>query len=690
VILPQGLPSTVAPREDPKRAGPIMPLEEASAPGPPRPPFGRDVPGTEAREPRPGSWADAHWWGALAAVLAIALLARLLYLQQVAALPFFDLPVGDSAAHLKRASEIAAGKLLPSHPFYYCSIYYPYFLAAALALFHGSLFWVCVVQVVAGVLVVGLLALTARSLYGSTAGLAAGLLAALYGPFAFFEADILGVVWGQLALACGMLACAWWAEPRERTPRARAIAMVGAGIAFGLAAVERPNLLAIVPAVAGWCALQSAARQRLRSTLALVAGVALPLAAVLGLNVAGTGQWVPLTTSGGINLSLGFHPGATGTYDEPWEREAPDFSARHTEPEEAMIAWASARMGRALTPQEASAYWGGKALEFIREHPAAAAQLTLRKAALLLNAAEIPNHLDFEFIREHAPALWLMPVGFGAILALAAFGIADERRRRGWRAGTILLVLVSGGAMASVLPFTVADRYRAPMVPALVVLAAAGLVALAGVVRRPAARRERGTLVALCASLLAALVSMVPLSKPLRGRDYWMFAQAHEAHGNLRGAIAAYEAAVGEEGDDGELLNNLAAAYRRAGDRDRAMATLRRAVAANPGLSYPHRNLGMLLIVAGERDSALAELRAARRLAPDDAETLGAIGALLAERGERDSAAAAFELARRLAPGDQRLIALVQHYQPVLGTGARGSPATPSAGERRHVVDNRP
>ena len=53
---------------------------------------------------------------ALAAILLAGLVLRFIYLGQVAALPFFDAPVGDSAAHLERARAIAAGALLPSRP----------------------------------------------------------------------------------------------------------------------------------------------------------------------------------------------------------------------------------------------------------------------------------------------------------------------------------------------------------------------------------------------------------------------------------------------------------------------------------------------------------------------------------------------------------------------------------------------
>src|SRR5262249_3135914 len=162
-----------------------------------------------------------------------------------------------------------------------------------------------------------------------------------------------------------------------------------------------------------------------------------------------TGQWVPLTTSGGINLALGYHDGATGTYDEPWEREAPEFSAQHIEPEEAMIGWASKKSGRALTPQEASRYWLDRPPAWIAAHPGQARSLRARKALLLLNAVEVPNHLDFAFIRQRAAALRWMFLGFAPVLALAGIGAALLWRGRRHDAAVYCL-LVSGAAMLSV------------------------------------------------------------------------------------------------------------------------------------------------------------------------------------------------------------------------------------------------
>ena len=393
---------------------------------------------------------------------------------------------------------------------------------------------------------------------------------------------------------------------------------------------------------AGWCAW--GAKPRWRAVGALAAGAVLPLALVVALNFAAAGRWIPLATSRGINLYIGNHEGATGTYDEPWSKQSAQFAARYTELEEASTRWASQRSGRALTPEQASDYWTAQAVDFVRRHPREAMGQSLRKTLLLFNAAEIPNHLDFEFIRERAPALWSMPIGFAIVLPLAAvrlgLGLARDRRR-----GVALLVLITAAAAASVLPFFVTERYRASCCRRCSCSPAS-----ASRRWRPSPTCAQATPARVAAVLMTALVlagvSLIPLTEPVRSRDWWMLAQGYAARGDLRSAAASYEAAVREGSDDGELLNNLALTYRALGNRERAESALRHAVTANPGLAYAHKNprhaahrprrvgRGAALVEPG-RDA-----RARRR------QTLGAIGALLADRGQRAAAQRAFSRAR--------------------------------------------
>jgi 4-amino-4-deoxy-L-arabinose transferase-like glycosyltransferase len=619
---------------------------------------------------------------AMALILLAALLFRLLYLGQVASLPFFDQPVGDSAVYLERAAAILEGRLLPEGSFFYGSVLYPYLLAFTLFLPGGSLYLVCLLQVLAGTLLAYVIGRLARRLYGRPAGLTAAALAALYGPFAFLEADILGVVWGLLSLSAGLLWTVRWAgigasegEPR----RWRAAYLLLAGLAFGLAAAERPNLLLLIPVAAAWVGwprrpgLSSSGGSPGPSTGALAAllifvgGAVLALSPVAALNRAASGRWSLLTTSGGINLYIGNNPRATGTFDEPWSASEPRFTARHTDLEEASLLMASRLTGEDLSPEEASAFWAGRAVGWIRGHPGRFAELSLRKAALLLSAVEFPNHLNYEFVRGLCGMLWTMPIGFGAVAPLAVVGIGvgllDPRRRP----GTILLAAVATGVAVSVIPFFVADRYRAPLMPSLLAAAGAGAVVLGRALSTPAARTDRRLAAILVLALLVLGGAHYPLTEPDLSRDYWLLAQAHGARGELPKAAAAYEAALEVSGgEDGVLLNNLARVYDRMGRLEDAEATLRRAIRADPALAYPHKNLGLLLMSRGALVEARRELGAASRIDGGDPETLGALAGVLAAAGLRDEASAAYRKARDLDPGDPRLARLLEEY-PFLG-----------------------
>ncbi|MBI3448395.1 MAG: tetratricopeptide repeat protein [Acidobacteria bacterium] len=605
----------------------------------------------------------------LLVILLAGLLLRIVYLSQVASLPFFDHPVGDSALYLARAAEIRSGKILPDRPLFYGSALYPYGLAAILALPGGSLDLVGLAQALAGTLLVYLLARAARRIGGRAAGLAAGGLAAMYGPFAFFESDVLGVVWGLLAMALGIAWCLRW----ESRPRSLVRYLVPSGAAFGLAAAERPNLMLLVPIVALWAARAPSEGERARGlawapALAVVAGAMLAFAPVVMIQLGASGGRAALNTSGGINLCIGNNPRASGTFEEPWAAEDPQFTATHTDLEESSVRMASRLAGRPLDGAEASGFWAGRALDFVRAEPAAFLRITARKAALLWNAAEAPNHLDFVFLREVAPSLRLMFVGFGVLAPLSVAGFALGLARGRNRRALSLLAALAAGAMISVLPFFVADRYRAAMVPPLLIAAGCGAahLARAAFVRGLPGGFRAG--LSLLPAVVMGGVAQIPLLHPDLSRDHWMLAQAWRARGDLPEARSEYEAALRESGEDAILLNNLARVYRSMGKEREAESALRRAITAGPSLAYPHKNLGLLLIGASRFDEALAELEAALRLGGDDAEALGALAAIHAGRGERDEAAALYAKARRLDPSDPRLARLVEMYPYLAGS----------------------
>ncbi|MGH9870559.1 MAG: glycosyltransferase family 39 protein [Candidatus Polarisedimenticolia bacterium] len=562
-------------------------------------------------------------------LLLAGLLARVVYQHQVAALPFFQDPVGDSARHLERAREILAGNLLPDRPFFYGGILYPWVLAAFALVFGANLYPVVLAQALAGCLLSWLLYRLAvacvppgRRRAGRRAGMIAAALALFYGPLAFLEADILMVSWTLPALAmAGILLLRACRKGRDLIGPAGA-----AGLLLALAATERPNLVALLPVGAVWIAAAFPARARLRGAACLLGASALVLAPVAWMNHAASGRWVLLTTSGGINFSIGNHPGARGTFEEPWSADT-HATARDTDLESASQAWASRGAGSPLDAVETSRWWWAQGWSWVRSAPAAAGRLAARKLALLWNDQEPPNHLHFAFLRETAPALWLMPITFAWIAPAGLYGLLWPGPRRGRdQSATALLALLVAVPMMTVLPFFVADRYRIAMVPPLMVCAGFGLERLGRLARIPGGRTWAAGSAA--AMVVAGWILARPLLEFDRSRDYWMMAQAWKKAGALEEAVSGYGKAIALAPDDAVLRNNLGVLLAGMGRVPEAEQEYRRAIALDPSLAFPHKNLGLLLARTGRREEALVHLAKARESEPQDREILQALEAM--------------------------------------------------------------
>ncbi len=593
------------------------------------------------------------------------LLARVIYLAQVAALPFFQDPMGDSARYLERADEILAGDIVGSRAFFYGGTLYPYLLAAFTLVFGRNLFPICLAQVVMGACLGPLLyriALQAVVPVESAriVGLLAASLCLFYGPLAFLEADLLMSSWALLFL---MGAAYLLLDGLGRAAEGRgALTFALAGLGIGLAVSDRPNLIALVPAALVWQAIFSPRPARARAVSALAIGAAVVPAVVAGLNYASSGRCVLLTTSTGINFYIGNHPGARGTFDEPWSRSDTHFTALHTDLEESSRLMAARLSGADLGAVEASSFWLGRGLAFLRENPGEALVLYVRKLQLFWNAVEIPNHLNFSFIRSHAPALWLMPLGFGVIGPLALFGLGSSSSRHLLtRPALVLLALLILVPMVTLLPFFIADRYRAPVMPPLILLSACGLFDL-GRRLRDGQRRWRAA-AALASVLLLGLVVHHRLAQFDTSRDFWLLAQAYKKQGNLPKAARSYERALEVAPENAVLHNNLGVVYGQMGKMELAEARYRRAIAIDPDLLFPVKNLGLLLIGRGETQESFGMLVRAQSGEPEDIDVARALSVLYLGRGDGDQA-------RRLA---RKVLALQEDDPTALGVIEAGS-----------------
>jgi tetratricopeptide (TPR) repeat protein len=559
----------------------------------------------------------------LIAVGIFAFLVRCLYLYQIHDAPFYGIRIGDADAYHQWARRIAAGDWLGDGIFYQAPLY-PYLLALIYKIFGDSVTTIRVIQAALGAASCVLLASAAISLFGRR-GVISGIGLAIYPPAIFLD-GLLEKSSLVTFLTCALLALL--CLPAERMTVRR---WIGVGAILGLLALTRENALILILPILLWIALAKSPRPRWTSGAAFVAGCVAILLPVSLRNLAIGGEMHLTTSQFGPNFYIGNHAGASGLYE--------GLVAGHgnaADERDDATRLAEQAQGRKLTPGEISSYWTGRALEYIRSQPGAWIALLARKFAVTFNASEMP---DSESQEVYAESSWLLrilrPLDFGLLLGLAVLGAALTARL--WSRLWILYAIIAAYA-ASVALFYVFSRYRFPIVPVLLLLAAGGIIHAFD-----RARAEGWRKLALPAALaIAALIfARLPLAN----------AQAtHAPHYlNIAAALAKdpaqsdraaefFQRALQEAPDFPSAHMGLGALLNRAGRPADAIPHFRAAITLSPGFSEAHYNLGLALAATGAVDEAVQEFNEALRLRPADADTHFALAKALVTRKQPELA----------------------------------------------------
>lgn len=604
---------------------------------------------------------------ALAAVFATALAVRLIHVWQLGASPFADLLLGDSAEYDRWARELAAGDWLGSEVFYQAPLY-PYLLGVVHALLGSDVGVVRVCQAALGAGSAVLLAAAGGRFFSPRVGLAAGFVLALYAPAVFVDATLQKSV-VDVFLLTGLL----WLLSRTLDGAPAAGRWVGAGAALGALCLTRENALILVAALGLWLWLERRARPGwLRQAALAAAGVGLVLGPVAVRNGVVGGEWHLTTSQLGSNFYIGNGDGAHGSY-RPLRYGRGDAAFERGDAR----ALAEAAVGRDLTPAGVSRYWFGRTLDDVAASPGRWLGLLVRKTALTFNAVEVVDTESQYAHAEHSLPLaatgWL--THFGVLAPLAVIGAAATwpRRRR-----LLPLYLMLGFYAASVVAFYVVARYRYPLVPFLVLFAAAGGDHLLRAARRAAAL-PRAPLIAAVA-LACAVGANWPLSSKdhMRAVSYNNLATAYRERGDLPRAVELYQTALSLDADYAQAHSNVGSALAAAGEPERAIEHYRQAVAADPGAGDLRFNYGNALLAADLYAEAAEQFRFAVDAWPEDAEAHNNLGIALASAGRMADAADAFREAIRLDPAGPRA-----HRNLGIALEGLGDPA----GARRHYAE---
>ncbi len=528
----------------------------------------------------------------LLAVALLAVLLRLAYITQVSGAPFSHLRIGDAEAYHHWALRIADGRWLGDGIFYQAPLY-PYFLALVYKVFGDGAALVRFIQAIIGAGSCVLLAAAGMALFGAR-GAIAGALLAIY-PSAIFLDGLL-----EKSVLVTFFTAALLYLLADRQLRLRPFL---AGIALGLLSLTRENALLLAVPVLAWFLFE----HRLAAATFL-AGCALVLLPVGARNYAVGGEFLLTTSQFGPNFYIGNHPGARGLY----EPLVPGRGNAAAEREDAKQL-AEEASGRALSPDEVSSFWTARALEFIRTQPIAWARQMARKLALTYNAVEIADTESQEVYAESSSVLRaLAPFSFGVVFCLAAFGacLTAGAWRRLWFLHAIALTYT-----LSIISFYVFARYRFPLVPVLLLLAAGGFAVWREKSARPMRRWAFGALV------LAAGLAYLPLQNTRMDRA------SHYLN------IANIFFLNPETWDDADTYYD-------------------KALEASPQSAEPHFGKGMLLARRNRPREAVVHYRAAVERWPDNADIRLNLGLALAALGEVEPALEEFDTASRLRIGD--------------------------------------
>jgi Flp pilus assembly protein TadD len=610
-------------------------------------------------------------------IFALALLVRLLYLQQSAANPTFAVPIVDSESYHFRALDLVAGKGFTDVLFWQ-PLFYQLFLYLSYVASESSILFVKVMQVILGAVTCTLTYHLGRIVFDRRTGIAAGIITALYGTLIFFEVELLATGWTAFWSVALILL---FLHVRDRKHIGLCVLL---GIAGALSVLTRPTFLPFFLAGCLWLAVVFL-RTPLRWPLTMkwmapiAAGFLLIVIPVSLVNLHITGHFGFLPASGGINFYIGNNPDFEKSISirmgKNWDNLT-RLPARHG----VKGMW------------DGQKYFYGEVREYAVEEPAAFMKGIARKAVQFFNAREIPRNVDVYLFRDWSLLLsvltwkaggWGFP--FGLLLPLAVAGLIVHRRRI--PAPLSLFVILY--PLSIILVF-VSARYRVPMVPVLAVLAAAGAGALFKVFQ---SQNQSKKLAA--AGGLIGLVLFTTLPGPFaeekinyKAELYFGVACTQERMGRERDAILNYNQALKLKPDYAEAHNNLGNALANTGNYSQslqhlaqalkinpdyaeahynigvilvrmqrtgeALAHFRQAVALMSDFGKAHFNLGMALVQAGEDAEALSHLREAAVLMPESPEVHFSLGNLLAKQGDLDGAVTEYRTALDIARSDSR------------------------------------
>lgn len=458
----------------------------------------------------------------------------------------------------------------------------------------------------------------------------AALVVCGYGPLVFYSGMLLP---NAMATALDMVLLLCLLRLAEAPSWGRALAC---GVAGGAAVLAVPNVALLLPVVVLWLMRRAAVRGRwLEGGLLVVSlgvGFLLCVAPVTLRNRMVSGEWVLVSTHGGINFFIGNNPQADATQAiRPGEEWGALVSLPYRE--------------GARSDREAEAFFYREALRYLVQHPGEFLRNIGVKSVRFWNAREIPRNTAEEYFCAQStvlrPLVWRtawFAFPFGVLGPLGILGLvmaSRGNRARQWVGAFIVVYALS------VILFFPAARYRLPIIPPLALFAVLGAEHLLAATRRD--WRRGGGLVALLIGMAVVVNWPIPVpTDPLR-----LDAELHtdvgiglQTRGQPAEALKQYEAALAVDARSAEALYCRGTALRDLRRTGAAIESFRRCLAIKKNHRKALHDLSLLLFEQrGQEDEACRLLCEVVAQNPSDRQAMKNLGVMLTRMGRKPDAA---------------------------------------------------
>jgi len=562
-------------------------------------------------------------------ILLLALGLRLAYLKFSQTSPFYEPLLLDAHYYHEWALRMANGDF--GNGVFYGLPLYPFFLACIYKLFHGSLLAAKLVQILLGVVTVYFVYRIAEKISDQKIAAIAALIAACYGPLIFHEAVLIPEAFGiPLYAASFFMAIQFVQNPTVKRG-------LWLGMLFGLSMLTKAGILIFISVFLAnyfWKHPKKA-----EPGFYCLVAFFLTLAPVTAHNVIGGKDWVLLTSHSGFNFYIGNNEHAEGVFNPP-EGTGTNVDAQIEDSK----AVAERALGRELKPSEVSKYWSEKAWDFIQKKPAKFFELCIRKLVLFFDSREISDIEDYQFSGLFNPFLKIPWPNFSLLGPLFFLGLALGYKKL--RHLPLILVWV-GGYLVGMMAFFVNARYRLPLLPVMIPVAAFGAERFCADFIEGRWKQWALSLAVLAAGFGLTRFHLVGTNF---SRDYVNAADAWVEKEQIVRALPLYQKAMEIDPENTKAVLGMAVALTKLGRAEEAKDYYLKCLALDPGNSQAHNNLGLWYDQKGEAEEAEQHFLEAIRLKPNSPQAHNNLGMSYGKRGRSAEAIEEFKKAIQLNP----------------------------------------